>query len=130
MTVWTRRFRGGALAARRARRAVREALEGELTEERLHDVELLISELTTNSVRHAGCDETRELYMQADVDGRYLRLCLCDGGGGFEDVTPKPDLRRGGGYGLMLLDRLSKRWGILRDGGFCVWFEVERASYA
>jgi anti-sigma regulatory factor (Ser/Thr protein kinase) len=131
MTVWTGRFSGGVLAARAARHAVREALSGVLAEPRLDDVELLVSELATNSVRHAGCDEDREISMMARVDGECVRLRLCDGGDGFqEDGTPEPNAERAGGYGLVLVDRLADRWGVQRNGGFCVWFEVERAQHA
>jgi anti-sigma regulatory factor (Ser/Thr protein kinase) len=131
MTVWTGRFSGGTLAARAARRAVREALGGELPERRLGDIELLVSELATNSVRHAGCDEDAEISMMARVDDRCIRLRVCDTGEGFEeDVEPEPHPDRGGGYGLVLVDRLADRWGVQRNGRFCVWFEVERAQHA
>ena len=130
MKVWSSSINGGVLAARRARRAVREALSGEIPEPRLEDVELLVSELATNSVRHAGCDESIEISMEADVRDDCVRLFLCDEGDGFENLVPAPDPYRGGGYGLVLLDRLSDRWGVERDGGFCVWFEVERIARA
>jgi len=131
MTVWTGRFSGGSLAARAARRAVREALGGELPERRLGDVELLVSELATNSVRHAGCDEAAEISMMARVDEECVRLRVCDTGDGFEeDGAPEPHPERGSGYGLVLVDKLADRWGVQRNGGFCVWFEVERGRHA
>ena len=126
MKVWSSSFNGGASAARAARRAVREALSGEISEPRLDDVELLVSELATNSVRHAGCDESAEIAMEADVRDDCVRLLLCDEGDGFEDVRPAPDAARGGGFGLMLVDKLADRWGVARNDGFCVWFEVQR----
>ena len=132
MMVWTRRFRGGTMAARNARHAIREVLCDELSEQRLGDVELIVSELATNSVRHAGCDDRGELSMMADVKGEYVRLRVCDHGDGFTDdhLDPDPDPAVAGGFGLMLVDRLSDRWGVHRNGGFCVWFEVERSSPA
>src|SRR3954471_17866433 len=54
MSTWRRHFSGGADAAREARRVVREWLSRELPGGRLDDVELLVSELATNSVRHGG----------------------------------------------------------------------------
>ena len=122
-----RRFRGGVLAARCARRAVREELSDALPGRKLADVELLVSELATNSVRHAGCGESDELAMEADVRPDRVRVRLCDAGHGFEAQPPEaPSPGATGGYGLVLLERLSDRWGVQRDEGFSVWFEVER----
>ena len=125
MTV--RRFSGGATAARCARRAVREELGNVLPQRRLADVELLVSELATNSVRHAGCDESDELSMEAAVEADHVRVRLFDQGEGFDVHTPRPpESGSAGGYGLVLLERLSDRWGIQRGNGFSVWFEVQR----
>jgi anti-sigma regulatory factor (Ser/Thr protein kinase) len=125
MTI--RRFRGGATAARCARRAVREEFRDALPNPRLADVELLVSELATNSVRHAGCDESDELAMEADVGHDRVRVRLSDSGHGFEASTPQPPATgSAGGYGLVLLDRLSDRWGVQQGNGFSVWFEVHR----
>ena len=123
----TRRFNGGATAARCARRAVREELKDALPQRKLADVELLVSELATNSVRHAGCDEADELSMEAEVEADHVRVRLFDQGQGFDARTPEPPATGGsGGYGLVLLDRLSDRWGVERGRGFSVWFEVQR----
>ena len=127
MMVWSSSLSGGAHVARCARRAIREALHGELPERRLDDVELLVSELATNSVRHAGCDESAEISLEADVREDCVRLLVCDEGEGFDGAEPQPDLARGGGFGLMLVDELADRWGVRHNGGFCVWFEVQRA---
>jgi anti-sigma regulatory factor (Ser/Thr protein kinase) len=115
------------MAARCARRAVREELSDALPRRRLADVELLVSELATNSVRHSGCDESDELAMEADVRPDHVRVRLSDPGRGF-DAQPlaPPSPGASGGYGLVLLERLSDRWGVQRDEGFTVWFEVER----
>jgi anti-sigma regulatory factor (Ser/Thr protein kinase) len=122
-----RRFSGGVMAARSARRAVREELKDALPKRRLADVELLVSELATNSVRHAGCDDADELSMEADVQPDRVRVRLFDPGDGFEVHTPAPPSSgSAGGYGLVLLDRLSDRWGVQRENGFSVWFEVRR----
>jgi len=122
-----RRFRGDATAARCARRAVREELSDALTKRRLADVELLVSELATNSVRHAGCGETDEISIRADVKPDRVRVSLFDPGDGFDVHTPQPPSNgAAGGYGLVLLERLSDRWGVQRGDGFGVWFEVQR----
>ena len=127
MTVRERLFCGGRSAPSDARRAVRETLRGAVSERTLGDAELLVSELTTNSVRHAGCDEASELAMEAAVRDGRVHVRVYDAGAGFEAETPEnPELERAGGYGLVLLDRLAAAWGVLRGERFCVWFELDR----
>jgi anti-sigma regulatory factor (Ser/Thr protein kinase) len=122
-----RRFSGGAMAARCARLAVREELGEALPRRQLADVELLVSELATNSVRHAGCGETDEISIRADVKPDRVRVSMFDLGDGFDVHTPEPpSTGAAGGYGLVLLERLSDRWGVQRGDGFGVWFEVQR----
>ena len=90
----TRRFRGGATAARQARRAVREEFADALPKRTLADVELLVSELATNSVRHAGCGEGDELSLEAAVESDRVRVRLSDPGDGFDEHTPRPPAER------------------------------------
>ena len=123
----TRRFRGGVTAARCARQVVRDELKDALPRQRLADVELIVSELATNSIRHAGCDDADELAMEANVEADRVRVRLFDSGEGFEVHDPRPPATGNeGGYGLLLLDRLADRWGVQREGRFSVWFEVQR----
>ena len=123
----TRRFRGGVTAARCARLAVREELKDALPGRTLADVELIVSELATNSVRHSGAGDADDLSLEANVEADRVRVRMFDPGEGFEVHTPDPPSSgTAGGYGLLLLDRLSDRWGVQRDGRFSVWFEVQR----
>jgi anti-sigma regulatory factor (Ser/Thr protein kinase) len=118
---------GGRAAPRLARRAVRDALRRELSPGMLVDVELLVSELATNSVRHAGCDEEAQIAIDAQVRRDRVRVRLCDPGHGFvAEPPPEPSVEHAGGYGLVLLDRLAEDWGVSRGERFCVWFELDR----
>ena len=60
-----------------------------------------------------------------------IRVEVRDGGGGFDPGTPRP--RSGeeaagyGGYGLFLVERMASRWGVERDDGTLVWFELDLA---
>jgi anti-sigma regulatory factor (Ser/Thr protein kinase) len=130
MSVWQEHFGSGAPAVREARHVVRERLNGELPDRRLSDVELLVSELATNSIRHSGASVDGEISVEADLTDDCVRLRLCDHGRGFDQPAQlEPRIDGDGGFGLLLLDRLSDRWGIQRNGGFCVWFEVARSSH-
>ena len=63
----------------------------------------------------------------ADVRPDRVLVRLSDPGEGFDAREPSPPASgSAGGYGLVLLDRLSDRWGVQRENGFAVWFEVQR----
>jgi anti-sigma regulatory factor (Ser/Thr protein kinase) len=106
---------------------VREEFGDALPQRRLADVELLVSELATNSVRHAGCSEEAELALEAAVEPDRVRVRMFDQGHGFAEHKPRPpSIGADSGYGLVLLERLSDRWGVQRGERFSVWFEVQR----
>ncbi len=107
-----------------ARAVVMEHVDGDLPHARLEEVELLVSELVTNSVRHAGApDAAVRLSLQVAPD--RVRVEVRDGGSGFSMTPLEPRADGLGGYGLLLVDRLAERWGVVEGAG-CVWFEVAR----
>lgn len=86
---------------------------------------LLVSELVTNSIRHAGLTHDALLRVRASWSGGVLRVCVrepdapvlhADGA-----IRPAPGAESG--WGLYLVDRLSTRWGIDARRGY--WFELE-----
>jgi anti-sigma regulatory factor (Ser/Thr protein kinase) len=107
-------------AAGAARRLlVREGLDPDLD----HTVTLLVSELVTNSIRHAGVQDGDRIVLAARLADDWARVEVRDPGPGFD-----PDVRHGApGYGLRMLDMLAARWGVDHDDqGTRVWFEVDR----
>lgn len=104
-------------AAAQARRRVRELL-ADVPVVDLRDVELAVSELVTNAVRHG------EGTVHVDVwrlDDR-VRLQVGDAGRGAADVRPRtPD--QTGGWGLRIVDAVSIRWGV-HEGSTHVWCEI------
>ena len=109
-----------------ARRVLRGKLEGVVPPELLERATLLLSELVTNSVRHAGLrpEERIEVIVTASAAG--LRVEVTEPGEGFEVTEvrePKPDVLAGG-WGLYLVDRLSSAWGVVGGEETRVWFEV------
>jgi anti-sigma regulatory factor (Ser/Thr protein kinase) len=105
-------------------------LEPALPDGKLLDVQLLVSELVTNAVRHAdlhACDVIRLVVELAD---RGLRVEVHDPGGGFVPTTPSPDPARPSGWGLYLVAELADRWGVHSDDMTLVWFELDRPAAA
>jgi anti-sigma regulatory factor (Ser/Thr protein kinase) len=116
-------------AAAAARRAL-DGLSGEVPERRLRDVRLLVSELVTNAVRHAGLSAGDTIGLIAGLHEAVLRVEVDDPGSGFELRAPKPDPARASGWGLYLVEQLADRWGMDRGGrgGTRIWFELDGAA--
>jgi anti-sigma regulatory factor (Ser/Thr protein kinase) len=93
---------------------------------------LLVSELVTNSVRHAGlrADEPIRLRARADADCAYVEVCDTGRSGTVPNQRePTFDALEPGGLGLMLVDQMADRWGVrCGDGRTCVWFELACAA--
>jgi anti-sigma regulatory factor (Ser/Thr protein kinase) len=90
-------------------------------------VRLLVSELVTNSVRHAGGESIDPIVVRFAVRSGLVRVAVTDHGHGFEPGTARPEGEAESGYGLYLVDRLADRWGTHDDGGaMTVWFELTR----
>jgi anti-sigma regulatory factor (Ser/Thr protein kinase) len=110
----------------------RQALDGlsdHVPERRLRDVRLLVSELVTNAVRHAGLDSGDLIGLHVHLRDSGLRVEVDDPGTGFELRKPEPDPARASGWGLYLVDELADRWGMDRGGrgGTRIWFEFDGA---
>jgi anti-sigma regulatory factor (Ser/Thr protein kinase) len=89
----------------------------------LDELRLLVSEVVTNSIRHGGLGPI-ELWVS--VDPRIVRVEVEDRGPGFEPSLGNGDDERGSGWGLLLVDRLAARWGVVASATTTVWFELER----
>jgi len=110
-----------AAAPARARGAL-EQIEGRISPDRMRDVRLLVSELVTNAVRHAGGEAVR---LVVDLRGSLLRIEVHDPGHGFEVKQPSDDPLRASGWGLVLVEELADRWGIDHHPRTRVWFEMD-----
>ena len=115
----------GPGAAAEARRAL-EGLGDLLPLDKLEDVRLLVSELVTNSVVHAGLSPDEAITVTVTVQSGLARSEVRDRGPGFEpprEPAPKPDLA--GGWGLYIVNRVADRWGVAKTGSKSVWFEID-----
>ncbi len=110
-------------ASREARRFVSEVLSlhrGRLPE--VIDVAVLLtSELASNATRHSGSEHHIGLVVRIGTSS--MRVSVTDEGSGFnpDEVTVGH-----AGWGLMLVRKLSSRWGVNRgERGTEVWFELD-----
>jgi anti-sigma regulatory factor (Ser/Thr protein kinase) len=91
------------------------------------DVVLVISELVTNSVRHAGLDAGEPVQLSVNIDGDMVRVAVRDPGPGFKPPAAPHDPAHVGGWGLVLVEQLAVRWGVEHDGeANVVWCELKR----
>jgi anti-sigma regulatory factor (Ser/Thr protein kinase) len=116
-------------AAAEARHALDDIGEA-ISDGRLRDVRLLVSELVTNAVRHANLDAGDVILLVIDVGASSLRVEVHDPGGGFVPTAPAPDPARPSGWGLYLVAELADHWGVDSDETTLVWFELDEPAAA
>lgn len=114
---------GGIDAAATARYAVTDGLGADVAQQTIEDVLLVISELVTNAVRHAGADSEGEtIEVTVKNTGQAIRIEVVD----FAPAA-EPQLRRGddpGGMGLVVVSGLCPEWGTEQEEGRkTVWAE-------
>lgn len=111
-------------AARHALMPLDDRVDGAL----LDDIRLLVSELVTNSVRHADGAPGGVVGLAVKVDPARLRVEVSDPGSGFEPKPRYDGQSAESGWGLYLVDTISDRWGVAHSGGTNVWFEIDDRS--
>ncbi|MDA0182936.1 SpoIIE family protein phosphatase [Solirubrobacter phytolaccae] len=117
---------GGLQASAAARGVVADTLAGVASDPELDDLLIVITELVNNAVVHGGAADAGErVLVHVAAADQQLRAEVSSRGGAFEPRTPSA-VDEPGGFGLLLVDQLSSRWGM--DGGtdLCVWFEIDR----
>ena len=110
-------------SAGQARRFVDEVLGRWRCDALLDDVQLLVSELVTNAVVHAGSDVEVAVRLLSDA----VRIEVVDREPMYdlEPTVPRRDAESG--RGLLLVETLASAWGVEPiEGGKAVWFEVPR----
>ena len=108
-----------------ARKAL-DALAHHVSAQTLDDLRLLVSELVTNSVRHAGLAQSQAIELKVKLLPETVRVEVNDQGGGFQPTPRTAQSDDQSGWGLYLVSRLADRWCVTSDGVTRVWFEVDR----
>jgi anti-sigma regulatory factor (Ser/Thr protein kinase) len=92
--------------------------------QRSEDLALVLSEIVTNAVRHGGGAGQVEISVTPKPE--FLCVQVTDDGPGF---APRPGAMASepsGGFGLFLVERLTRRWGLTREAQRTrVWFEFD-----
>ncbi len=117
---------GGPRAPERARAWLQSAA-GWLPDELMQDLLLLTSELVNNCVLHGHVGDQDVIEIELHGTDGGVRAEVSDPGPGFAPNGRDRDLDEPGGWGLVLVERIARRWGVERDGRTCVWFELALA---
>jgi anti-sigma regulatory factor (Ser/Thr protein kinase) len=127
VSFWVPGGRGAASVARHSVLSTGAALSPAAS----GDLALLVSELVTNAIQHGGADPSRRIEVRLSAGEQRLRVEVSDPGA--DGIGSTDRLTSEGGWGLVLVEELSERWGRERTpaGGSLAWFElslVDRAA--
>ena len=113
-----------------ARRLASNIAAAYLDEPQFRAFELVVSEVVSNAVRHAGIADEPIRVAVTPKDG-YICVQVTDSGPG---LVPKPGALEAdddGGFGLFIVEQLTRRWGMTRENGRTrVWFELDFSAAA
>lgn len=121
LSLW---FAGAPRAAPAARQALASLAE-HVSEGRMQELNLVVTELVTNSVRHAGMGPAHAVGLEVTIRRGCIRAVVSDPGPGFDPQLRDPDPLGEGGRGLLIIDQLAARWGVEVHGGTHVWVELD-----
>ena len=98
-----------------------DVLDSSGSNDRFDDARLVVSELVTNAILHAGTDIEVLVVVRSDA----VRIEVTDLGGGVPRSMPVKGTTSG--RGLPIVEALGGRWGVLQLGaGKTVWCELAR----
>ncbi len=115
-------------AASQVRTAIRSALASRLDRTIIDNLQLVASELVSNSVMHARLPPDERIRVRLWANSR-LRLEVEDRGRGFARSLAEPLARpdEPGGRGLVIVEGLSERWAREEGETVKVWAEIPAA---
>ena len=117
------RLAGGPESAAIARGALGR-LRADIDPPLMETLRLLVTELVTNSVKHARAET---VVLRVLVAPSSVWTEVTDEGPGFDPDNTGAQREDRSGWGLFLVERLADRWGAdHEDGATKVWFELRR----
>jgi len=103
-----------------------DALAERLDLRQLDALRLLVSEVVSNSVRHG--DGVGPIELRITIERSSVRVEVEDPGTGFRPA-PETGLVDGAqGWGLLLVERMADRWGVVASDTTLVWFELDHPA--
>ena len=116
-------------AVGQARRWVTGVASGRLAPEQVANLQLVMSEIVTNALRHGAPGERIDL--ACTPKEQFLCVQVSDDGPG---LAPRPRAiapEDHGGFGLFFVEQLTRRWGVTRENRRTrVWFELDYVQAA
>jgi anti-sigma regulatory factor (Ser/Thr protein kinase) len=107
------------------RRLVSDLIAADVYDSAVCDVALVISELFSNALRHAGPLPGAQIRVTWRIEPVSVRVSVSDGGGPTVPELGEPTQGATGGRGLRIVAKLSSRWGTSTgEDGITVWAEV------
>ena len=103
-------------------RAALEVFDQILSPEMLEDLQLVVSELVTNSVKF-GPKRPITLALTVGTEGLVQGEVIDQGDGERAKIEMTAEPTVAGGWGLHLVDQVATRWGV-REGSTHVWFDL------
>ena len=85
-----------------------------------------VSEVVSNAVLHSSAPASSTITLTASVSMEAVRVSVTDAGGGFVPRERDP-ASINDGYGLYLVDKAARRWGVDSTQHTSVWFELPRS---
>ena len=96
--------------------------------ETFSDLRLLVSELVVEALNIDSEAENTRIELQAELHDDRVRVEVAAGGAAFRLPSRRPEPGEAG-WGLLLVQRLSSRWGIRREPERAsVWLELPLAG--
>ncbi|WP_432545740.1 ATP-binding protein [Kineococcus sp. SYSU DK004] len=116
-------FAHDAASVPRARHVVRRVLDSAGFDEMASaEIEIVVSEIVGNAVRHARPLRSGDIHVQCEVvpDTRpHVEIAVTDGGSASRPAAPvdaeRPDWTATSGRGLFIVDGLADEWGVVEN---------------